>query len=144
MATSSKGFSPRGSKFKYFVWPHLETAVNIGQDHTAGTSRRVRGRNHKFKTRLTAATRRTRRLARQRGTLGRRATKVFCAGALPALQYGADVHGMLDCELLNIRRFAATTMKPSCGGRSPCMIIRVEGDPAWYGSVAQLLHQHRG
>eukprot|EP00959_Pyramimonas_sp_CCMP1952_P388407 8138993-Pyramimonas_sp.AAC.1 len=144
MVTSSKVISSRLQEaFGDLVGPLLESAVNLGHDHTAGTARRVRGRNSKTKARLLTATRRTRRLARQRGVVGRRATKVFCAGALPALQYGADVHGMSDAELLRVRRLAASTMKPSCGGRSLCILTRVEGDPAWYGSVAPLLHYHR-
>eukprot|EP00959_Pyramimonas_sp_CCMP1952_P427955 8962395-Pyramimonas_sp.AAC.1 len=58
MVTSSKVISSRLQEaFGDLVGPPLESAVNLGHDHTAGTSRRVRGRNSKTKARLLSATR---------------------------------------------------------------------------------------
>eukprot|EP00959_Pyramimonas_sp_CCMP1952_P122109 2552634-Pyramimonas_sp.AAC.1 len=43
---------------------------------------------------------------------------------------------MSEGEVLKIRKLAASTMKPNCGGRSLTILTRLEKDPAWYGSVA--------
>eukprot|EP00959_Pyramimonas_sp_CCMP1952_P091200 1909097-Pyramimonas_sp.AAC.1 len=56
MVSSSKLISSRLSQvFGDLVGPHRETTVNLGIDFTPGTSRRVRGRNAKAKTRMNAA-----------------------------------------------------------------------------------------
>ena len=95
--------------FGPLVGSHRETTLNLGIDFTCEASRRVRGHNTKTKVRLSAAARRTKRLVKQRGVLGRRTAKVFIAGPRAGLQYGSEVHGMTDSELLSVRRLAAYT-----------------------------------
>ena len=76
---------------------------------------------------MSAAARRTKRIVRQRGALGARATKVFIAGPLAGAQYGAEVHGMSDGEVLKIRRvfsffiyYHAQTLAHHCLTDRPC------------------------
>eukprot|EP00959_Pyramimonas_sp_CCMP1952_P164583 3440595-Pyramimonas_sp.AAC.1 len=65
--SSYKVVSPRlQGEFGPLLGPRRETAVSHGTDVTAGVPRRVRGRAAKAKARLSAAVRRTRRLAMQR------------------------------------------------------------------------------
>eukprot|EP00959_Pyramimonas_sp_CCMP1952_P369947 7748224-Pyramimonas_sp.AAC.1 len=53
-------------EFGALVGPWRETTANLGIDVTAGLPRRVRGRTAKAKARISAAARRSRRLANQR------------------------------------------------------------------------------
>ena len=68
---------------------------------------------------------------KQRGVLGRRTVKVFGAGRLPALQYGAEIHGtawLIQSSVLSGVR-PLSTLKPACSGRPLRILSRAEGDP---------------
>ena len=114
-----------------------ERVCNLGTDFQAGKKRgkyrkwTVRGR------RLARGALRKKKLRNLKILVGRRiAGHVFASGVLPAIDFGADVTGFDDAELLRVQRIGAAATSAGQSGRSLTANRLVQGDPTWKAMVA--------
>ncbi len=116
------------------------TPCLLGVDSTAGNRRARLGRTSRRAGRLRAALARRVRLQRLRRDVGRRATRVFRSGVLPAAAYDSPVWGLSDAECLRLRRLAAATMTPRAKGRSLTMVHLWHDMPTADAENAPVVH----
>ncbi len=111
-------------------------AVNLGIDYAAGRARRALGASGRRRRRMNNLATKSRRLARIRALLGRRAPTVFATGQLAEAEYGAAVHGFTDSEVVKLHRAAAQALTPRARGRSLRRTILLAGAPTWRAETA--------
>ena len=105
------------------------SAVFLGADIAAGSARRKWTSSGMQRRRLAAVKARGPRVRALRAAGGRKVQGLAAAGLIPQGAFGAEVVGLADAELLQLRR--ATTKAFGCagGGRSLTRLLLVEGDP---------------
>ena len=101
--------------------------------------RRTFARRSTRRARIEKAKRRVPRINRLKPGNGKKPRTLFTAGALPEAAFAAEVWGMDNVELGNLRGAAAATMKPSSKGRSRSVMLSILGDPVWQAAVAPVI-----
>ncbi len=118
-------------------------AVNLGVDYAAGRTRRALAASGRRRRRMSNLAMKSRRLARIRSMLGRRAPAIFATGQLAEAEYGAAVHGFTDLEVLRLHRAAAQALTPRARGRSLRRTILLAGAPTWRAETAVIAQYAR-
>ncbi len=118
-------------------------ATNLGVDYAAGRSRAALAQSGRRKKRMRTLQLRSRRLARVRSLLGRRAPNIFASGLLAEAEYGAAVNGFTDVEIVKLRRAAAQALTPRARGRSLTRVMLLAKVPTWRAEVAPALQYAR-
>ncbi len=113
-----------------------KAAVNLGIDYAAGRTRRALGNSGRRRKRMSNLVIKSKRLARIRSLLGRRAPAIFATGQLAEAEYGAAVHGFTDLEVVKLHRAAAQALTPRARGRSLRRTILLAGAPTWRAETA--------
>ncbi len=117
--------------------------ANLGVDYAAGGRRTVLVQSGKRRKRMRTLQLRSRRLARVRSLLGRRAPIIFASGLLAEAEYGAAVNGFTDVEVTKLRRAAAQALTPRARGRSLTRVMILSKVPTWRAEVAPALQYAR-
>ncbi len=120
-----------------------EAAANLGVDYAAGKPRRCHAASGKRRRRMRRLAAKSKRLARIRQLLGKRATAVFTTGPMAEAVYGAAVNGMSNAEVMALRRAAAHAYSPRARGRSLTALMLLYGVPTWKGEVEVVLQYAR-
>ncbi len=116
-------------------------APNLGIDATAGARRRIiRVGPSSRKVRLAGCIGRGRKLARIAKTLGSRAVKIFSSGIAPEANYGSEVWGVSDAEVVKLRRAAARALRPWSRCRSLTTVHLVHGLPTCKDELRTVVH----
>ncbi len=115
----------------------------LGIDSTAGAPRgRLRTKSKKSE-RLKMALARRKRLSGLRAAIGRKAVRIFRAGAQPAAAFDSAVWGLADAEVQALRKLAAATMSPKARGRSLALVHLWHGMPTAAAEHAPVLQYAR-
>ena len=111
---------------------------NLGIDFSAGKPRSHPGCKRTRTLRLKAACGRRHRLSQVAKAGGWRAKRLFSAGVLPAAAFGAEVNGMSETEMLQLRRVEASVMAPRAAGRSLTATLLINDQQSWKAAAAPI------
>jgi len=118
------------------VGPRTTVSPYRGVDVADGTRAKSAGsRKSRWARRRAAGVARRSRLRRLRAACGR-AKRIYVSGVQLAMTYGAEVVGVADNEVKELRSVAAACMQPSTRGRSLSALFALQGGPALRPAMA--------
>ena len=122
--------------------PFCQHAAFLGVDYTAGRRRRHGAATTRRAMRFKEAKRRHRVLSRFT-SFGPRLNMLYRGGVLPAAEFGCEVNGVSNAELLQLQQWSVARLPPHCRGTSLTAKLLLHGDKTARAATAPLAQWQR-